>query len=239
MEGCIDTSQATLKVCDQAPDDRPQERALEHGVSTLSTADLWALILRTGQPGVPITSLCRELMRSVDGSLLMLERRSRQQIMETKGIGVVKALQIEAVMQLVSRHHNEFMASDNRMHQVRTSADLYDYMKHRNANLPHEEIWIVLLNRAHCIMSARKVTEGGAAASLFDVKKTIKTALLEDAQAVVLCHNHPSGQLRPSVQDDNITRQFKAACDTVDLRMLDHIIVTHTGYYSYNDQGRL
>ena len=112
-------------------------------------------------------------------------------------------------------------------------------MASRNANLPHEEIWLVMLNRANRIICSRPITQGGATSSVFDVKKTLKAAILENAEGVVLCHNHPSGQLRPSPQDDNITVIFKKACQAIDLRMLDHVIVTAEGYYSYNDEGRL
>lgn len=228
-----------LKIHDLEAADRPQERAERYGCDTLSTADLWALVLRSGQPGVPITRLCRELMAACGDSMLRLQRRTRKQNMAVKGIGLVKAIQIEAVMTLLGRYHSEFMHTQNRSMQVRSAADIYEYMKGHNANSPTEEIWVVHLNRANRIMGASCVSKGGATASVFDVKKTIKSAILEDAEGVVLCHNHPSGALRPSDADDRITKVFKRACEAVDLRMLDHVIVSHEGYYSYNDHGRL
>lgn len=227
------------KIKDLNADDRPQERAWKYGCDTLSTADLWALVLRVGQPGKPITVLCRELMATVENSMLQLQRRSRQQIMEIKGLGKTRAIQIEAVMTLVARYHDEWLQQKNNRLQVRTARDIYEYMASRNANLPHEEIWLVMLNRANRIICSRPITQGGATSSVFDVKKTLKAAILENAEGVVLCHNHPSGQLRPSPQDDNITVIFKKACQAIDLRMLDHVIVTAEGYYSYNDEGRL
>lgn len=233
----IERKPLTIKEID--PSDRPQERAIEHGCVSLATADLWALVLRTGQPGKPVTELCREMMGSCGGSLLSLERRDRRQLMEIKGIGITKAIQIEAVMTLIGRYHNEYMSTANKDMTVRTSKDIHQYMLHRNANLPHEEVWVVLLNRRNCIIGSSRVSEGGATSSVFDIKKTIRAAILENAEGVVLCHNHPSGNLVPSSQDDTITRRFREACQAVDLRMLDHVIVTPKGFYSYNDEGRL
>ena len=189
------------------PEDRPMERAISHGCGVLSVSDLWALVLRTGQPGKPITELCREMMKSV-GTLHTLQRRSRKQLMSFKGIGITKAIQIEAVMELVNR-------------------------------LPHEEIWVLYLNRRNQVTSKMMVTSGTATSSVFDLKKILKHALLEDAQGVVMCHNHPSGNLLTSPQDDSITRSLKRACDTMELRFLDHVVITASGFYSYRDNGKL
>ena len=113
------------KIKDLDADDRPQERAWKYGCDTLSTADLWALVLRVGQPGKPITVLCRELMATVENSMLQLQRRSRQQIMEIKGLGKTRAIQIEAVMTLVARYHDEWLQQKNNRLQVRTARDIY------------------------------------------------------------------------------------------------------------------
>ncbi len=225
-----------LTVKDMDPDDQPRERALKYGCNTLSTADLWAIILRTGLPGKPVTELCRDLMRSCGGSLFNLERMERARFMKVKGIGITKALQIEAVMELIRRYCRETVG--NRI-QITKSADIYDVMRHVTGNLPHEEIWALFLNRRNEVISKGLITQGSSVASVFDLKKILKEALLCDAEGVAMCHNHPSGNLRPSAQDDDITRKMQQGCKAMDLRFLDHVIITASGFYSYNDEARL
>lgn len=225
-----------MTVKEMDPDDQPREKAMKHGCKVLPTADLWALILRTGLPGKPITEMCRDLMRACDGRLFNLERMERRQLMAVKGIGATKALQIEAVMEMIRRYCNE--AVGERV-KIRSSKDIYDTMRHEIGNLPHEEIWALFLNRANEVIGRERITQGSAVASVFDMRKILKEALLRNAEGLVLCHNHPSGNLTPSPQDDSITRKMKSGCEAMDLRFLDHLIVTADGFYSYCDQSRL
>lgn len=218
------------------PCDRPFEKAWEFGCSTLCNADLWALILRTGQPGAPITDICREITRKSGGTLHNLERRTRQELMEIKGIGQVKAIQIEAVMQLIRNYLGEKSAE---LPKISGAADVHKLMVSQIGNLPHEEIWALYLTRQNKVKACCSITRGTSTASLLDLKKILKHAILENAEALILCHNHPSGAIHPSVPDDNITRQVKNACATLDLRLLDHVIVTADGYYSYSDHDRI
>lgn len=224
----------TVKDFDLA--DRPQEKALEHGCGVLAVPDLLALILRTGQPGMPITDICRKLMRSHDNSLHTLQRSSREMLMLHKGLGTVKALQIEAIMELIKRFNEETF---RQRVTIRSSNDIYSIMSMKIGNLPHEEIWALFLSRNNQVIHRLRITSGSAIASVFDSKKVIREALLHYAEGVILCHNHPSGNLRPSPQDDKMTAGFKEACKCMDLRFLDHVIVTADGHYSYNDEGRL
>ncbi|MDE6017774.1 MAG: DNA repair protein RadC [Muribaculaceae bacterium] len=229
-----------IKIMEMDKEERPRERAINHGISSLTTSELLAIILRTGQPGLPITDLCRQLMNDNDNSLLRLEQRTRGELMLTKGIGAAKALQIEAMMEVMRRYLRESIdRSTRQLPTLTASASIYERMRYRIANLDHEEVWIILLNRRNQILKEFRVTSGSAVASVFDIKMIIKRALLENAEGIVMCHNHPSGNLRPSPQDDHITRRLADACRTMDLRMLDHVIVTTLGYYSYNDDGRL
>lgn len=225
-----------MTVKEMDPDDQPREKAMKHGCKVLPTADLWALILRTGLPGKPITEMCRDLMRACDGRLFNLERMERRQLMAVKGIGATKALQIEAVMEMIRRYCNE--AVGERV-KIRSSKDIYDTMRHEIGNLPHEEIWALFLNRANEVIGRERITQGSSVASVFDMRKILKEALLRNAEGLVLCHNHPSGNLMPSPQDDSITRKMKSGCEAMDLRFLDHLIVTADGFYSYCDQSRL
>lgn len=234
----IESRKPTIK--EMAREERPRERAINYGIQSLTTAELLALILRTGQPGLPITDLCRQLMDDNANSLLRLERRSRSELMLTKGIGNAKALQIEAMMEVMRRYQMEANAEQSRkIAAIRSAKDIHERMRFRIANLDHEEVWIMLLNRRNEVILDFRLTSGSQVASVFDTKMIMKRALLEDAQGVVMCHNHPSGNLRPSPQDDDITRRLAAACKAMDLRMLDHVIVTVSGYYSYSDEGKI
>lgn len=232
----IAESPVFLTVKDLDPDDQPREKALKYGINVLTTPDLWALILRTGLRGKPITELCRDIMRRCDGSLFNLERLSHDEIMAIKGIGNTKALQIEAVMELIRRYSLERVGKKI---QIKTASDIYQVMRPLIGNLPHEEIWVVLLNRRNEVIDKRKVSEGSAVASIFDVKRIVTEALNAKAQTLALAHNHPSGNLLPSTQDNAITGRLKSACELLELRLIDHIIVTAEGYYSYNEQGAL
>ncbi len=221
-------------------DERPQERAIAHGIKSLTTAELLALILRVGQPGMPITVLCRQLMNDNGNSLLNLERRSREELMLTKGIGKTRALQIEAMMEIMRRYMRESIdKAAEKIPRIRSSKDIHERMRTRIANLDHEEIWVILLNQKNDIIKEFMVTSGSAVASVFDPKMIIKRALLENATGLAMCHNHPSGNLLSSPQDDQITKKLAEACKALDIRMIDHVIVTVAGYYSYSDQGRL
>lgn len=226
----------TVTVKDLPTDDQPRERAKRFGIASLSNADLFAIILRTGTRGYPITDLCRDLMKMNQNLILNLERLTREQIMEINGIGELKAMQIEAVMEIVRRYSREQVG--DRV-QIKDSATVYRVMRHEIANLPYEEMWALLLNRRNQIIGKLRVSQGGSTSTVFDLKKVIKNALLAHAEGIVLCHNHPSGQTRPSGPDDNITRRFAEACKTLDLTFLDHIIVTTEGYYSYRDSSSL
>lgn len=217
-------------------DDQPREKAEKYGVEYLSIPELWAIILRTGTPGYPITELCRDLMRNNEGNLHRLERRSKQELCEIKGIGSTKAIQILAVIELIRRYWREEIISDE---PIRSSAQIYDRMRHQIGNLDHEEIWMLLINRRNQVIKEFRLTSGTSNASVFDLKIAIKLAILENADGIILCHNHPSGTKQPSPQDDKLTTDFKQACKFMSLRFLDHVIVTADGYYSYTDTSRV
>ena len=225
-----------LTVKDMDVDDQPRERALKYGISTLSTPDLWALILRTGLPGKPITQLCRDLMRDNEQSLFKLERKSLKEIMTTKGIGQTKGLQILAAMEITRRYNREKVGEK---YIITSSQAIYDLMRSEIGNLSHEEIWAIYLGRRNDVILKKRISTGSATASIFDVKSILKEALLIDAQGLALVHNHPSGNLVPSGPDDQITRKMKEGAQIMDLRMVDHLIISASGFYSYYDSGRL
>ncbi|MDE6028114.1 MAG: DNA repair protein RadC, partial [Muribaculaceae bacterium] len=197
---------------------------------------LWALILRTGLPGKPITQLCRDLMRDNDQSLFKLERKTLKEIMTTKGIGQTKGLQILAAMEITRRYNREKIGEK---YIITSSQSIYDLMRTEIGNLPHEEIWAIYLGRRNDVLLKKRITAGSATASIFDIKAIVKEGLLLEANGLALCHNHPSGNLIPSGPDDQITRKMKEGAALLDIRMIDHVIVTSSGFYSYHDSGRL
>lgn len=230
-----DIPKITIKEFD--PDDRPQERAEKHGMSVLSLPELWALILRSGQPGVPITTLTRELMRSNGDKLRNLERRTRDELMQIQGIGRVKALQIEAVLEVMRRYERERLDDNIR---IKTAQDIYDYIRPEAAPLNTEQIWIMVLSRSNMLLQCKPVSSGGTSSTVFDVRTILRELIaMPRAERVVMIHNHPSGNLTPSPQDDRITRSMKEGCTYVGLSFVDHLIVSQDEYYSYYEQGRL
>lgn len=236
IENYTEETPRVLTVKEMDADDQPRERALKYGIGSLSTPDLWALILRTGLKGKPITHLCRDLMRDNNQSLFQLERKSLKEIMATKGIGTTKGLQILAAMEITRRYNREKVGEK---YVISSSQSIYDLMRSEIGNLPHEEIWAIFLGRRNDVMLTKRITTGSAVASVFDIKAIMKEALLMEAHGLVLCHNHPSGCLTPSGPDDQITRKMKEGATFFDIRMLDHVIVTSSGFYSYHDNGRL
>ncbi len=227
-----------LKVKDMDPDDTPRERAEKYGCGVLSVPDLWALILRTGVPGNPITQLCKEIMQSCEGKLSVLERRSRKDLRSIKGVGLLKSLQIEAVLELIRRYNLETPLEKP---VIRSSTDIFNVMRNKIGNLDHEEIWALIMNRKGGLIDCLQLFKGGTDSSIFDVKILMKKALMEGASAIAISHNHPSGNLNPSAADDNVTRTTQKACSYFSISFLDHVIVTshNTLYYSYSDHGRL
>lgn len=216
-------------------DEQPREKAQRHGFSALSVPELLAIILGSGIKGCNVIELCRAIMADCNNSLLHLERKELEEIQLTKGLGPVKALKIKAAMELIKRYKEEKLDHTT----IRSSKDIHELMKLEIANLDHEEIWFIYLDRANHVIKCVQHSKGVGAASLFDVKKALRKALLLDASGMAMCHNHPSGNLNPSPQDDAITRKCQSAANQMDFRFLDHLIITNGGFYSYADNGRL
>lgn len=215
----------------------PMEKAEKYGFGALNPSELLAIILRTGSTGVPVTEMTARLMAENDNRLKVLERRSRAELMSLPGIGRVKSFQIEAVLEIMRRYNLERLGD---RFEIRKSADIFHYKQPKAAPLTCEHIWILILNRKNAVLECRTVSQGGTSATIFDLKNIMRQILLTPSvDSIVMVHNHPSGNLRPSPQDDEITRQMKEGCKYLGLRFLDHVIVTQDGYYSYSDEGRM
>ncbi len=225
-----------IRLADLPDDERPREKAVRFGMSALTTAELLSILLRTGMVGVPITTIMKELMYAHDNRLHNLGRTLGKQLCKFKGIGEVKAQQIEALFELIKRYNEEESANNI---IIRCSDDIYNLMRPSISNLDHEEIWMIMLNRRNEAFERLRITSGTSTQSVFDVKMILKRALLANAEGIILCHNHPSGNTAPSSADDNITRKLYLAAQTVGLTMLDHVIVCTHDFYSYRDQGKI
>lgn len=225
-----------LTVKERNEDDRPREKAAKYGVQSLTNSECLAIMLRSGRPGRPVTDIARDLMTLNNNRFINLANMSDQQLKDVYGIGDVKVLEIRTMLEIMKRYAGETIGE---LPRIRQSADVHSIMRWVNATQPYEEMWALLLNNSNQVINKIKVSEGSATATVFDSKKILKQALLNNANGIILCHNHPSGILQPSGPDQQITDSFARACKTLDLRFLDHIIVSTEGFYSFRDQGRL
>ena len=227
-----------MLIRDMANEERPREKALRHGIKSLSTAELLAIIFSTGTSGKSVIQLSNEILADAKGHLSKVARMSVKQLLKTyKGIGQAKALTLLAALELGSRASADAMSIEQP--RITSSEVAAKIMREEFDRLPHEEFWVLYLSQAGKEIRRECVSRGGLTGTVVDVKIIMRHALEASAVSMILFHNHPSGNLTPSVQDDNITRRVKEAAATLDLRINDHIIMTDGGYYSYNDQGRL
>lgn len=223
---------------DMAESERPREKAMMHGVESLSDAELMAIIFATGIKGKSVVQLCKEILESKDGHLSKVTKMSVKELCKTyKGIGQVKAITLLAALQLGARAAKDAMVVDEVV--ISSSRVAYDLMRHRFERIQHEEFWVLLIDRAGHMIRDVRISQGGTAATVVDVKLIMKSAIESLAASIILFHNHPSGALRPSVEDDRLTKRIKEASAILDIRVSDHLIVTSTSYYSYADQGRI
>ena len=221
---------------DHAKEDRPREKALEFGLGALTNAELLAILVGSGVPGLNVLDLCKQIMDHNDNLLRNVERMSIKDFTRYKGIGEVKAITICAAMELSRRCRNEKFGEQP---QIKTSEDIYAIMREKLEWLDHEELWVLALNQRNSVVSKICVSKGGTSATVGDVKLILKALIQHLACAAVLVHNHPSDSMQPSAPDDDLTKRVNDGCTAVGIRMLDHVIVSRAGYYSYADYGRL
>lgn len=221
-----------------ADEDKPREKAMRCGVKTLTDAELMAIVFSTGLKGKSVLDLSREILIDNQSHLSNVARLSPSQIIDRyKGIGQAKAITLLAALELGSRAASDAMKMQYR--QISCSADASKIMQHHFQNLDHEEFWAMLLNNGAKIISEIRISEGGQTGTVVDIRKLMRAVLQSKAVRMILFHNHPSGTLRPSGQDDSLTKKIKDAAAFFDIRVDDHIIITDRGYYSYSDEGRI
>lgn len=223
---------------DLIPEERPREKALHTGIKLLTDVELMATIFATGVAGKSAIDVAREILADNGGHLSKVARLSIGDFRTRyKGVGIVKAINLLAALELGSRAAADAARLVNP--QLTSSQAVHEVMQPRFRGLNHEEFWVVMLDRGMRIMKETKVSQGGTAATVVDVKMIVKAVAETLASAVILCHNHPSGTLSPSPQDDKLTSKIVNALSYLDVNVADHVIFTDAGYYSYNDNGRL
>lgn len=225
-----------LPINSWAADEQPREKLFLNGANSLSDSELIAILLRVGTRDESALALSRRLLRSVDGRLGRLGKSSVKELQRFRGIGSAKAVTLAASMELGRRRREE---EGEEKASIDSSADVFDLMQGKLADLPHEEFWILLLNRANKLISRHLIGRGGLSGTVADTRLIFKFALEELASSVILCHNHPSGNLQPSKADINLTRKLKKAGEIMDVPVLDHLILGEQDHFSFADEGMI
>lgn len=221
---------------DWAPEDRPRERLLANGASTLSKAELLAILIGSGTPGKSAVDIMRTILADYGDSLMSLGKASVQELTRYDGIGEAKAVTIIAACQLANQRLKEELPQRMR---ITSSVDAVKYFRPRMQDLTIEECHLLLLDQGMNVKGSVLLSRGGIAGTSVDIRCLLRQALLAQAVAVILCHNHPSGRMNPSHEDDNLTKKSADACRTVGIRLVDHVIFAGDSYYSYMEEGKI
>lgn len=219
-----------------AQEDRPREKLMLHGKGTLSQAELLAILISTGTKSKSAIDLAREILKKCGDDINHLAKMSVKELVKIDGIGEAKAISIVAAIELGGRRQ---IAEVKQKKSIGHSKDIYDLFKPKLADLMHEEFWILLLNQGLKIIGERQVSEGGMTSTAVDARKIFRLAIDEGAASIALAHNHPSGSLKPSNEDILLTNRIKEAGKLLDVKVIDHVIVAETGFYSFADEGML
>jgi DNA repair protein RadC len=219
-----------------AKDDRPREKLRSRGAESLADSELIAILLQNGTAGRSAIDLSRELLGLAKNNLQNFGRLSYREMMKVKGIGEAKALILTAAIELGRRRH---ASQSLEKAVIRDSRDVAQYFQTMLQDHKHEVFAVMFLNRANRINHLEVISEGGITGTVADPRIILRKALEEEAVSLILCHNHPSGNLKPSKSDEELTRKIKEASQYFDIRILDHIIVSEDGWFSFADEGML
>ena len=216
-------------------DERPREKAMLHGISSLSKSELLAILVGSGNDEESAVGLMKRVLASCGDSIAELARLSVDDLCQFRGIGPAKAITIVAACELWKRRGDE----KNESRRILSSRDMYEYFYPVLCDSPVERCYVLLLNNMNRVIDHSLIGSGGFTATAVDIRLVIREALLKRATTIALCHNHPSGNIKPSRDDDKLSENLSQACKVMNIRMLDHIVLTDGAYYSYNDEGRL
>jgi DNA repair protein RadC len=225
-----------LTIKSWAIDDRPREKLVAKGKSALSDAELIAILIGSGNRDESAVALSKRMLQSVDGNINQLAKRSVEKLTTFKGIGEAKAISIITALELGKRRQFE---TAMKKPKITSSAAVFNLLQPIIGDLEHEEFWVLFLNNSNKVVAKDQISKGGLTATVVDVRLLFKRALEHAAVAIIVCHNHPSGKLHPSNTDQQLTQKIKEAGTTLDIKLLDHLIITEKAYFSFADEGVL
>ena len=225
-----------MNINEWAEQDRPREKLIARGAAALTDAELLAILIGSGSSDETAVDLMRRILADCDGRLKRLSRMKLEDLTAYKGMGPAKAVTIMAACELSRRRESE--PQEETVHIMR-STDVAAYFRPILQDLPYEECHLMLLKQDLSLLETSMLSRGGIAGSAVDVRLILQRALLKGAPVLALCHNHPSGNLRPSTQDRQLTAALASACKVMGIRLLDHVIVSDRGFYSFSDEGAI
>ena len=218
-----------------AVEDLPREKWIREGKRALSTAELLAIIIGSGGKSQTAIDIARQILNTYDQDLEIISQLTVQDFEKFQGIGKVKAMHLASVFELAARRK---LKTSNKV-KITSSRAAFDHLGPLLIGLPHEEFWIIILNRANHVIRKKCISKGGVSGTVVDIKLILKALIEVLASSVILFHNHPSGNLEPSTQDLNITLKIKKAVQQMDIQLLDHLIIGNNAFYSFADEGKL
>jgi DNA repair protein RadC len=223
-----------LTINNWAEEDRPREKMANLGTEALSDAELLAILIGKGSPQEDAVSLMKRILADCKNNLNTLGKRSIHELCQYNGIGEAKAITILAACELGKRRQ---MESPEERPDLGTATRIYNHMHPIMQDLDVEEFWVLLMNQQYRLIKKVKISHGGITETAVDIRIIMKEAVLANATILAVCHNHPSGNLSPSSQDDHLTKDIKRACELMRIHFLDHVIITDGQYYSYHESG--
>lgn len=224
-----------ITIANWSQDDQPREKLRDKGPQALSNAELLAILIGSGTPGISAVELMQQILTGCNNNLNTLGKMTIPQLMNYKGIGEAKAISILAACELGKRRQME--APEERP-DLGTATRIYNHMHPIMQDLDVEEFWVLFLNQNYRLIKKIRISHGGITETAVDIRIIIREAVIANCTVLVACHNHPSGGLKPSTYDDRLTTSLAKACQLMNIRFLDHVIVTDGAYYSYHEQGR-
>tara|TARA_Y100000766_G_C18869899_1_gene587684 strand:+ start:515 stop:1201 length:687 start_codon:yes stop_codon:yes gene_type:complete len=216
-------------------DDRPREKLIEKGEVSLSDAELLAILLGSGSKNESALDLAKRILNYAQNNLIELGRLSVDDFMQFKGVGEAKAVTLCSSFELARRRKNSILGRV----KINSADDVFNEIAPFVSDLNHEEFWVLYLNRANVVLRKLRMSSGGISGTVVDQKIILKKALLCLASSIILVHNHPSGNINPSIQDKKVTKKMKLACELLEINLLDHIIIAGNSYYSFADELEL
>lgn len=225
-----------LTIKEWSVQDRPREKYARNGAAALTDAELIAILFRTGNASESAVELAKRLLSSSNNSLNELSEKTLRELSENKGIGQAKAMALLTAFEIGRRVRAEKVEQKP---QIQSNMDVVNFMQNKIAYLNHEEFWVLYLNNANLILKTAQISKGGITSTEVDTRIVMQEAVVQKATQLILCHNHPSGSVRPSRADINLTEKISKAAKIMDIALVDHIIIHREKYYSFAEEGRI